>query len=365
MLDELTALLKRLSAAPGVSGSESPVRDLLAEILRPLGDETAVDVAGNLVVAKAGSQRGEPRRKVMLTAHLDEIGLIVTDLAGEFLRFTAIGGVDNRVLPGQEVLVHGRLPLPGIIASLPPHVVPADERRQVVPMRKLFVDVGLAADELKRHVRAGDFISFAREPAQLLGDWVTGKALDNRSSVAALYACLRLLAGMQHAWDVYAVATAQEEHGNYLGAASCAFRIQPDLALVLDTTYGRAPGLPEAETFQMGGGPALSIGPNIHPAVYRRLAELADALEIPRQTEPLPGQSGTEAWGIQVSRMGIPTGIIGLPLRNMHTPVEIVAVKDVLRAGRLMAAFTAGLDGAFLDGLIPNLDDGEWPERRA
>jgi putative aminopeptidase FrvX len=353
MPDDLTAVLKRLSAAPGVSGSESAVRTLVIDLLTPLADEVSVDVPGNVTALKRGRQTGAMRRKVMLSAHMDEIGLVVTGHEGEFLRFTQIGGIDDRILLGQEVLVHGRCPLPGVIASRPPHVVSPDERNKVIPQDKLFVDVGLPADELKAQVRVGDIISFNCEPAELMGDWIAGKALDNRASLAVIYGCLRALAEMSHAWDVYAMATVQEEYGNFLGATTGAYRIQPDVALVIDTTYGYMPGLSEAETFKLGDGPALSIGPNIHPAIYRRLADLADALEIPRQTEPLPGHSGTEAWHVQISREGIPTGIISLPIRNMHTPVEIIPVKDVARAARLMAHFVAGLDETFVEDLVP------------
>ncbi len=354
MLDELTAVLKRLSATPGVSGQELAVRGLFAELLTPLVDEVSVDVVGNLIAVKRGEQAGTSRHKVMVSAHMDEIGMIVTGLEGEFIRFTQVGGIDDRVLLGQEVLVHGRRPLPGVIASRPPHVVSPEERDKVIPQDKLLVDVGLASDRLQDQVKVGDIISFVCEPVELMGDLVVGKALDNRASLAALYACLQGLAEMNHAWDVYAVATVQEEYGNYLGATTCAFRLQPDLALVIDTTFGYAAGLSEAETFKLGEGPAISIGPNIHPAIYRRLTVLADALEIPRQTEPLPGQSGTDAWGVQISRGGVPTGIISLPARYLHTPVEIVSVKDVARAGRLTAHFVAGLDTAFVTDMVPD-----------
>lgn len=354
MSDDLLAVLKRLSAAPGVSGAEATtLRALLVELLTPLADEVSVDVAGNVIAFKRGQQTGASRYKVMLSAHMDEIGMIVTGLEGEFLRFTQIGGIDDRVLLGQPVLVHGRRSLLGVIASRPPHVVLPEERGKVIPHDQLFVDVGLTANELKRQVRVGDIISFDCEPVELRRDLIAGKAMDNRASVTAMYACLQGLIELNHAWDVYAVATAQEEHGSYLGATTFAFRLQPHLALVVDTTFGHMVGLSEAETFKLGAGPAFSVGPNIHPAIHRRLASLADSLEIPYQTEPLPGHSGTEAWGLQISRVGIPTGIISIPIRNMHTPIEVVALKDVTRAGRLLAHFVAGLEGTFVEDMIP------------
>lgn len=352
----LRDVLKRLSAISGVSGYEAPVRAIINELFNPLVDDVSVDVLGNLIAFKQGRQPHDPRRKVMVAVHMDEIGLVVTGLDGAFLRFTHIGGVDYRVLLGQEVLVHGRRSLLGVIASRPPHVVPLAERDKVVPAEQLFVDVGLSAEDLKAQVQVGDIISFRCEPCELMGELMAGKAFDNRASIAALYVALRALVSIDHAWDVYAVATVQEEYSDYIGAITSAFRIRPDLALVIDTTYGNAPDVSEAESFKLGEGPALSVGPNIHPQIYRRLAELASELEIPRQTEPLPGRSGTDGWGIQISRAGIPTGIVSLPVRNLHTPVEIISVKDVQRAGRLTAHFIAGLDEAFLKSLVPDLE---------
>ena len=352
MLYDLAHVIKRLSSAPGVSGAEASVCALITELLSPLADEIWVDVLGNVIACKQGEQTDTTRRKVMLSAHMDEIGMVVSALEEGFLRFTQVGSIDDRVLLGQEVLVHGRQSLPGIIASRPPHVVSREERDKVVPHDKLFVDVGLDTDELREQVSVGDVISFVCEPVELGEDLLVGKAFDNRVSLGAIYDGLKALGEMNHTWDVYAVATVQEEHGNYLGATASAFRLQPDLALVIDTTYGYTPGLSEAETFELGKGPVLGIGPNIHPAVYRRLSAVADAQEIPCQIEPLPGPSGTEAWGVQISRDGIPTGIVSLPIRNMHTPVEIVSVKDVARAGRLMAHFVAGLDEGFVKDMV-------------
>jgi len=348
-------MLKRLSAVPGVSGFEGPVRAGVTELLTPFADEVKVDGMGNLIALKRGQRSAEPRRRVMLAAHMDEIGLVVTGLEGEFLRFAPLNSADRRVLPGQEVHVHGRRLLPGVIATRPPHVLSSEERKQVLPLDKLFVDVGLTAQELSAQVRVGDVITFSVSPVELLGDRITGKALDNRVSVAAMVACLQQLTQMEHTWDVVAVATVQEER-NSLGAMTGAFHLRPDLALIVDATFGRAPGVSASESSVLGAGPALSVGPNVHPLVYRRLSRLAEQLDIPHQVEPLPGSSGTDAVWIQVSRQGIPTGIISLPVRNMHTPVEVASVADVDRAAQLMAHFIAQLDESFLAELIPKVE---------
>jgi endoglucanase len=142
-----------------------------------------------------------------------------------------------------------------------------------------------------------------------------------------------------------------QEEVNLGGARTAAFQLEPNVAVALDVTWANAPGVPEHKSFPLGGGPALGIGPNIHPKMHKALVEVASRADLPHHVEIIPRHSGTDAYAIQVSREGIPTGLIGIPLRNMHTPVEVVSVKDVERAGRLLAQFLAGLDGAFLDTL--------------
>jgi endoglucanase len=263
-----------------------------------------------------------------------------------FLRFVPVGGFDPRVLLGQEVVVHARQDLPGIIGHRPPHVIPQEEREKPVPLEDLFIDVGLSAEQAREAVQTGDIVTLARPfiefKAKGNGRLVAGKALDDRAAVAVLILTLGALAGLRHTWDVYAVATVQEEVG-VRGAITSTYGIAPDLGIAIDVTQGDTPGVSEAETVKLGGGPALGLGPNIHPAVHDRLAQTAKTHEIPYQVEPIPGGSGTDAWAIQVTRDGIPTGLIGLPLRYMHTVVETGSLADVERSARLLAHFIAEL----------------------
>jgi endoglucanase len=216
-----------------------------------------------------------------------------------------------------------------------------------VPFDKLFVDVGLPAEEVEDLVSVGDLISIRCELIELQNRRVAGKAMDDRASVAAVTLALEHLAGVRHEWDVVAVATSQEETG-LKGATTSAFGVAPDVAIALDATFGNQPGLKEAETFPLGEGPTIAVGPNIHPKLVKCLREVADRAEIPYHVEPVPGRSGTDAWALQVSREGVPTALVGLPTRYMHQPIEMLAAQDVERAGRLLAAFVASLDGAFL-----------------
>jgi len=346
---DLPKLLKKLSEAHGISGYESPVREIVREEFARYSHETRVTKMGSVV----GLRRGcgpEPRRKIMLAAHMDEVGLMVTGIEKGFLRIEQVGGADARVMLGQEVIVHGRRELPGLIGSRPPHVLPSDERDQVIPFDKLFVDVGLPEPQVKRLVRVGDLISIRCEARELAGGLFCGKALDDRASVAAAALCLEALASAQHKWDVLAVATVQEET-TFLGAATSAYSLTPDVAIAVDVTFGEQNGVPYALTVEMGRGPAIGIGPNFHPKITQALADAAGRLEMPYQMEAMPGRSGTDAWPIQVARQGIPTGLLSIPLRYMHTPVETVSLKDVERTGRLLAEFITALDDEFVKTL--------------
>jgi endoglucanase len=175
--------------------------------------------------------------------------------------------------------------------------------------------------------------------------------MDDRAAVAAIVLCLEELARRRHAWDVYAVATAQEETG-CIGAGVGAFGIEPTAAVAIDVTFGQQPGVTGPETFKMDGGPSIAIGPNIHPRMFDRLVAAAKAVELPYQVEPAPEHSGTDAWSIQVARSGIPTGLLGIPVRSMHTPVETVSLRDIERTARLLAEFITRLDQDFADTLV-------------
>ena len=340
---EVKALLKELSEASGVSGYEAELRQIVMRESEKYSDEVRMDKLGNVIALKKGT--GGPW-SLMLAAHMDEIGLIVSRIDKGFLRFTSVGGYDQRVLLGQEVMVHGLKALPGIIASRPPHVLPEAEREKIVDMDQLFIDVGLTPEETKELVRVGDVVTIRGRFRELGEDRVAGKALDDRAGVAAILDALRRLAGSDHLWDAYFVATVQEEVG-LRGAITSAYGIRPHIAVAVDLTFGDMPELSEAESFPLGKGPCLALGPNIHPLMHQRLVEVAKEEEIPYQIEPVPGPSGTDAWAIQVSREGVPTGLVSIPGRSMHTPVETISLKDLERAGRLLASFIRSLDEEF------------------
>src|SRR5690554_4631102 len=197
----------------------------------------------------------EPRPKVMLAGHMDEIGLIITKIEKEgFLRFSTIGGFDQRVLLAQEVVVHGKEPLIGVIGAKPPHIQAPGEQSKAVKMEDLFIDVGFdSEDEAAKAVRVGDLVTLKRDVVDLQGSFMAGKSFDDRAGVAAILECFKTLAGMSHTADVYGVATVQEEVG-LRGAVTSAYGIVPDLGIAIDVGFGDSPGLPESDTIKLGKG---------------------------------------------------------------------------------------------------------------
>jgi putative aminopeptidase FrvX len=272
---------------------------------------------------------------------------MVTKIDNGFLHIDEIGGIDARILPGTPVIVHGWQDLPGVVVVPPDKTLPEEVRGEVTSLRHLLVDVGLLPSKATSLVRVGDLVSFNTPPIEMAEQVLSGHSLDNRASVAALTVCLEELQTKTHLWDVWAVATAQEEE-TLGGAATSAYDLHPDLAVAMDVTFAKGPGANGWETFPMGKGPTLGWGANLHPFLYKTFKELADKLEIPVAMEIMPTHSGTDAYAIQAARAGIPTMLIGIPLRYMHTPVEMISIKDVLRAGRLLAEFIGSLEADFV-----------------
>ena len=346
-MKDIVPFLKTMLSAPGLSGFERPICEIIRKEWQPLADEVSLSRLGSLHALKRGDGP-EPRRKVLLSAHMDAIGLMVTGIADGFIRFTEVGGIDSRILPGQLVTVHGKKDLPGIVALPPKFLLPDGEGDGAVEMQYLYVDTGLREAEVRENVRLGDPISYATVPTEMSGETLSGHTLDNRVSVAAVTICLEHLQRRKHAWDVWAVASTQEEE-TLGGALTSPFEIRPDLAIVIDVTFAKGPGGGDWRSFPLGKGLTLVSGPNMHPAMFKAIQKKADELEMPYHKEVAPRMSGTDAMGVQVVREGIPCIVLGIPLRYMHTPVETVSLKDIKRVGRLMAEFISDMDVDFVE----------------
>ncbi len=354
-MTDLIPFLKELISAPGLSGYEDPAAKIIEEKWRPLVDEIGPGKIGSLRGLLRGTGK-EPRASVMVATHMDCIGLMVTGITEGFLRFTHVGGVDARILPGAPVLVYstgagGTTILPGVIAQPSAQLLPQEEDEGPVALDNLLIDTGLLPRKVLELVRVGDVVSFAQRSVELSGETLSGHSLDNRASVAALTFCMEELQSRPHTWDVWAVATSQEEVGSS-GATSSTFELHPTIAIVVDVTWAKGPGTSDWNAFPLGKGPTIVMGPNMHPALQKIMKELADTLEIPYSLEYSPSHSGTDGWATQVAAEGIPTMVLGIPLRYMHTPVELVAIKDIQRAGRLLTEFIAGLSPEFMEKIV-------------
>ncbi|HTY07886.1 MAG TPA: hypothetical protein VMF29_01850, partial [Candidatus Edwardsbacteria bacterium] len=246
-VNQTLELVRRLTQAPGPSGYEHRAALVAKQELAPLADEVRIDTVGSVIAFKRGTQKAAVRKKVLLAAHLDEIGLLITKVEpGGFLRFTEIGGFDARVLLGQEVYVHPvskhgaatTLQYPGIIGAKPPHFQSASESEAVIPMEDLYIDLGMDAAEARQKVGIGDIATVRVPFVTLKNDRAAGKAMDDRACVAVMVKALQHLRRAHHTWDVYAVASVQEEVGMAcLGALTSAYNVRPDIGIAIDGTH--------------------------------------------------------------------------------------------------------------------------------
>lgn len=332
-------LLKRLCEAHGVPGREEAVRALVISELEQLCDEIRTDALGNVIAFKKGSGHGP---KVMLAAHMDEIGFLVShvDEKSGFVRIDPVGGFDPRVLMAQRVVVHTESgDLVGIIGSKPPHILSEEERKKPVELKDLFIDLGLPADEVKKRVRIGDFVTLQQDFAEI-GHLVSCKALDDRVGVYVMIEAVRR--AKKHVCDIYAVATTQEEVG-VRGARVSSFNIAPDIGVALDVTVASdVPGVGEHEhVTKLGAGVAIKIKDSLsisNPKLVRAMRQIAEHKNIKYQMEILP-RGGTDAGAIQLTREGVATITLSIPTRYLHSVVEAAHKDDIQAAIDLLAAF--------------------------
>jgi len=337
---KLIDVLEKLSNACGVAGREEEIRDLMKKLLEPNVDEIREDKLGNVIGVKKGKKDAPT---VMLAAHMDEIGLMVKNITKEgFLQFVKIGGIDDRILVAQKVLVHtDKEAITGVVGSKPPHILKEEEKKKVIEAEDLFIDIGAKdkQDAQKMGVRVGDVVSFDIKFARVGKDSVVGKAFDDRVGCAALIETMRQLPKVD--CTVYAVGTIQEEVG-LRGAATATFQLYPDMGIALDVTVaGDIPGVKEVEApAKMRAGPALTVadaGLITHPKVLRLFIDSAEENKIPYQLET--GLMGTtDAARIALTKEGVPSGVISVPTRYIHSPASMLSLEDAENAVKLAVA---------------------------
>ena len=357
--------LKRLLETPSVTGSEATAAELVRERLAPCADTIETDVMGSVhaVLKGAGSAPS-----VMLAAHIDEIGLMVTYISTEgFLSFSAVGGVDAAILAGLRVTVHTASgPVRGVIGRMPIHLLDTDDRKSVVPIDKLVIDLGLPAKKVRSLVRIGDVATFGTGFERFGAHKAVSRGFDDKTGVwVAVRALEELARGARPQGDFICAATVQEEIGTR-GATTTAFRVNPAVGLAFDVTHATDyPGIDQSKHGKLvcGKGPVISRGPNINPVVFERLVAAAEAEGIPYQIEAEPGPTGTDARAIQIARSGIAAGLIGIPLRYMHTPSEVADLRDLEAAVALVVRFVRDLDENV--SFVPGMEDAPCAGKKA
>ena len=340
-------LLRSILTATGPSGNETEAARAWREWCSEWAAEVSADVVGSSRARVAGTAGGPT---LAIVGHIDEIGLMVSHIDDEgFLRFQQVGGWDPTILIGQRVRVITRQgPVLGVIGRKPPHLLRDDDRKQVPETRAMQIDIGAKdGDDARSRVRLGDVAVIDADPVEFPNGRLVARALDNRVGCYVAAEAARLVAAAGGApGDVVALAVTQEET-NFAGSRTSAFSLDPDVAIVVDGTFATdQPGieLGEMTKHPLGSGPAIERGSALHPKVFELLYETAEAEGIPFTVSTSGRNTGTDADAINLARGGIPTGLVAVPMRYMHSPVELVELADIDATARLLAAFAARLE---------------------
>lgn len=336
-----TEQILTLCKATGVSGGEGGAVEAARRMLAPLGACEKTPLGSLLCRVKPVPDSGG---HVMLTAHIDSIGMIVTYIDDRgFLRVSNVGGIDRALLLAAQVVVHtAEGELPGVVCTVPPHLTSDDSH--LPKIEDVSVDVGLDADEARKRITPGDRITFCSEVRELMNGRVSARATDDRAGCAAVIRAAQKLTERELCCGLTVALTTLEEVGGQ-GAATAANILSPTHAVAVDVSFGRAPDCPRAKCGEMGGGPMIGAAPVIDNEMFSRLRETAKREGIPYQVEVMGGNTGTDVDGIAVSGAGVRCALVSIPQRNMHTPVEIVHVSDVEATGDLIAAYVADAFG--------------------
>ena len=336
--------LKKLVEAPSPSGYEQPVQKLVREEMTGVCDEVRTDLHGNVIGAL--NPEGQPR--IMLAGHCDEIGFIVTHISDEgYVHFAAIGGVDATIVPGSRLHIHTEKgPVFGVVGRKAIHLMEPDDRKREIKLHELWIDIG-AKDKkaASKRVQIGDPATFAAGFEVLNGNLVVARGCDDRVGTFVVVETLKLLKNRKPKAAIFGVSTVQEELG-LRGAHTSAFGIDPTVGIAIDVTH--ASDYPDVDKrrsgeVNLGKGPVLHRGANINPVVAECLFRAAKAKKIPYQLTAEPRATGTDANAIQISRAGVAAGLVSIPNRYMHTPVEVVSLDDLENSAKLIAEFILGV----------------------
>jgi len=335
-------VLKLLTDAAGVAGDESEAAGVALNLLKEYAPHAEFDKFGSVIGFIGDKSNGKPL--ILLDAHIDEIGLIVTRLSENedgFITAEPCGGVDRRLLPAQSVTVCGKNRVKGVVCALPPHV--HKDSGKALKAEEIRVDTGYSKQKLEQLVSLGDRIVIDGELTRLANNRVCGKSLDDRAGVTAVLYALKLLKESGNsAYNVAVTFSSQEELGSR-GSQISSYNVDPEFAIVVDVSYGMSPGCPERKCGKLDGGPMIGYAPALDRNMFERLKKTAADKNIPYQLEIMNRDTGgTNADVISLIKGGVKTALVSIPLRYMHTPIETVSVADIENTARLIAAFMGG-----------------------
>ena len=338
--EQLKQLIISLCSISSVSGFEKRAAEQVRELCSEGFDEFYTDAVGNCTLIKRCGKKDAPR--VLVDAHLDEVGMIVTGICeGGFLRVTNMGGLDVSILQAADVMIYGNEVLRGVVGSTPPHLKKTDE---LPKPNELLVDVGLSKEKLEELVPLGTPVGFAPVYTELLNDRLCGKAFDDKACGACAVFAVANTPREELAADVYVTLTAMEETNRLGGVSASTFAIDPDYAMTIDVGFARVPGTKDLETTKMGEGISLTASSATHRILTELCAELCDRKEIPYSVVASPMSTGTNATSVNLVGLGIPVVDVGLPLGGMHTYTEVISITDALTLCDLVREFVCDRD---------------------
>ena len=338
--------LRKATALPGVTGNERAVAEFIAEAFRPYADETEITPLNCVAAHMKG-----PGPKVLICAHLDEIGMMVSRIEEDgSLRMQSVGGVDPRVLPGMRVRVYAKDGvMTGVVGATPPHLLKEADRKSNYDWETLFVDLGMAPDKVREKVRPGDTVCFESRYVQLKNGRVATKTADDRACVAIMLEAARRLRQMAHRADLYFVATCQEEIGSY-GATAAGFALEPDYGVAFDVCHADTPGAPRNSTSRITSL-VTTKGPYLNGFLVKKMEETARDNGIELQVDVAARYTSTDADELSVTRAGVPTVLLSLPIKYMHTNVETFDMHALEEGGRLLALYLAAVEESWEEEL--------------
>lgn len=338
-------LIEELCGINAVSGGENVAENIVSEIFGRFFKEVSTDNFGNTFGFIRCGKENAPL--IMLDAHIDTVGLMVTKINEDgFVNFIPVGGVDTRILPATEVIIHGKKDVYGIIGTVPPHLLSEQDKQNIFDVENLSIDTGFTQSRLKKYVSVGDFIEIKRTFRKLLDNKISCGGLDDRLGVFTL---LKSVEQMQtKKVDICVVASSKEEIGRY-GIKCAVEKLDPAVAVIVDMTHGDTPDAKDAYTNKLGKGVVLCKGPCLNGRYNNMLETVAKKHNIPYLVEVEEDDPGTNAWNVQFANLGIPCVMLSIPLRYMHTNVETASLKDSVSASLLINKFIAEMDGGVLN----------------